>query len=218
MGKYNLSAPNCIELKNSAYMNLLRAVLESASCEPTGFLFGYKSGDKCIFVNAYPVISAERTPTSVSYGNLNAIARVRNFHNFMHKLGSRETKWIGGFHSHPYKAGNSLSALTQLSKDDLEFIQNEMKAHKKDYWIEVIARFKEKKAMNKWKTGKRIRFLKNKASIIIADTQYHKYKIILSAYLVLKKGIEKYSNSGAKGINKENRSMLNVREIKIKIR
>lgn len=217
-----ISEPKQIILKKTAYMNLLRTVIESASREPTGFLFGFQRKSKCTFTNAYPVITADRTPTSASYGNKTAINRIRQFYNLMHSLKALEGNWVGGYHSHPLVKGDDLKVLTRLSSSDIDFIDDEMKAHNQEYWIEIIVRFHEKKLLTKHKMGKKVKMHKNKMKVVLTDSPNHKYYMLISAYLIKKKS--KDSKITIKNISKRkpkkkfNRRDFIVKELKVRHR
>jgi len=128
-----------VVLEANAFSSLLLSVVETPGTESMGLLLGHE--DRRFIVNkfrscmaidlAYPIQTAERARTSVTYGNLAARNRL---HSTVSAVGFAI---VGGFHSHP-------NTNTQLTKEDKDFIFNELSFLKSkkglEKWIEIVVK------------------------------------------------------------------------------
>lgn len=76
-------------LCGSCYYNMLRSVIEPlsrVSRESGGDLIGRKNKDSFILINAYPLLSYKRKPTSLDHKNNTAIERLRRLDKAVNKL------------------------------------------------------------------------------------------------------------------------------------
>ena len=169
-----------IELTGSCYYNMLRATVESFPKETTGYLYGVEKDGKYIIFNAYPIQTAIRNPTSVSYGNEAAIKRLRRLENAIGANSRSKTFLIGGYHSHPKNSTN------YLSEKDTEFIEDEITNLNKNEWVEILLKLKSKNYKKSMEIGEFLKNSNKKLEIIIRDYSLHGYNITLSAYRIIK--------------------------------
>ncbi|MDH7508135.1 MAG: hypothetical protein QHH00_01895 [Methanomassiliicoccales archaeon] len=134
---YRIQLPAVLEA--NAFSSLLMSVVEIPGTESMGLLLGHE--DKRFIVNkfrscvaidlAYPIQTAERARTSVTYGNLAARNRL---HSTVSAVGFAI---VGGFHSHP-------NTNTRLTKEDKDFIFNELSLLKSkqglEKWLEIVVK------------------------------------------------------------------------------
>lgn len=173
-----------IELAGSCYYNMLRTVVEESPREPTGYLYGIKERGKIIVVNAYPIQTAKRNPTSVSYGNGAAIERLRKLDKVILSNAKSGTSIIGGYHGH---GPETMNKLTKEKDEDLDFIRTEeMTPRGLESWIEIILKVEQKEYQRAMQLGEFIRQKNKRIETRIQDEPYHSYRITLSAHLINK--------------------------------
>lgn len=115
------------------------SVVEIPGTESMGLLLGHEERRSissrfrsCLAIDiAYPIQTAQRGRTSVTYGNLAARNRL---HSTVSAVG---LAIIGGFHSHP-------NTNTRLTKEDKEFIFDELSSLKSkqglEKWLEIVVK------------------------------------------------------------------------------
>lgn len=171
-----------IKLAGSCYYNMLRTIVEESPREPTGYLYGIRQNRKVILFNAFPIQTAVRKPTEVSYGNGAAIERLRKLDEVTCSNTKSGTSLIGGYHGHGSEA---LNKLTREKNGDLDFIKTEeMDKRSLDSWIEIILQIEQKEYQRKMKLGEFIREREKRIETRIQDEPYHSYRITLSAHLI----------------------------------
>lgn len=170
-----------VELAGSCYYNMIRSLVESYSRESTGDLIGKKHKNRFIMLNSYPILTAKRKPTEVSYENKEAINRLKRMDKALNKLGGLGNRTIGGYHCHFYKEDEIREG---LKKGDREFIKDELSESKRKYWIEVLLTAKARKYEKPKETGEFFIAYKKKLRVILRDIPFHAYDIIISAYKV----------------------------------
>lgn len=177
-----------IKLSESCYYTILRSVIESWPREVMGEIYGKKESHVKAS-HAYQFVTAERKPTYVSYGNNEAINRLRRLDHVISRDKYLKNKLIGGFHSHVITRSNrGLHRRDQnsLSKEDLEFIRQELEMSGKEEWIEVLIRVEKKDYSTPAKEGKKVTFLGKKMKIIIRDRPLEGYELTFSAFHISK--------------------------------
>ncbi len=124
---------NCreVELSGAAYYNMIRSAVEVYPLEGGGNLFGKVLQKRIITVNAYPLQTMKRMPSSVEYGDESAVVRLRSLEDAISANGVK-TKQIGGYHSHP--RDDDINPTPRDSK----FARLELEELNNDYWLEVI--------------------------------------------------------------------------------
>lgn len=124
---------NCreVELSGAAYYNMIRSAVEVYPREGGGNLFGKVLQKKIVIVNAYPLQTMKRMPSSVEYGDESAVVKLRSLEDAISANGVK-TKQIGGYHSHPRDDD------INPSPHDSKFAQRELEELNSDYWLEMI--------------------------------------------------------------------------------
>ncbi len=136
----------------------------------------------------YPIQTAERKPSKVLHGNILAYKRA------VKTLSAMNTSISGGFHSHTNYYPN-YNVYPELSKEDVEFIEDEMKhlkahGHQISSWLEILISIKERKYSSSHKIGTTTKAFKKKLGIRVTTNPYTAYDITLSGYW-LQNGTEK---------------------------
>jgi len=166
-----------IELADSSYFNIVRSAVECPSKEATGYLFGVLSPKHFIIHNAYPVITAERKNSEVSYGNESAIKRLHNLDRVIRESDSSAPYLVGGYHTHPAPDDGGLSEL------DDEFVKDEMSKLDMSKWIEILVLIGNKKFKNRREEGESLTSREGRLNVSIRDAPRHGYSMTLSAHL-----------------------------------
>lgn len=124
---------NCreVELAGAAYYNMIRSAVEVYPREGGGNLFGKVLQRKIVIVNAYPLQTMERMPSSVKYGDESAVVKLRSLEETISANGMK-TRQIGGYHSHPRDDD------VHPSSYDRRFAQRELEELNSNYWLEMI--------------------------------------------------------------------------------
>ncbi len=172
-------------MSRSSYQNMVRSVVEAWPREPTGYLIGPIKRAKHIVIDVYPVQTADRKPTEVTYGNHRAIKRLRKLEGIW-KDKKLHKSYIGGYHGHMKNnlPNENVSRFNELSDGDINFIQQEMEALEREKWIEILMKFENKNYMNEREIEEKITQRHRKVNVAINDEHFHGYKITFSAYLI----------------------------------
>ena len=178
-----------VELSGSCYYNMIRSIVESWKKEAAGYLFGRFEGRKAIMINAYPLLTTKRTKNYVSYDiKHKPIRRLRSLDKAISRNGDSDTGLIGGFHSHIVEKGYETRPLNDLSKEDKNFIIDEMRElDNKDEeefcntWIEIILRINARKYSRR-EIGETITEFDRKLGITIRDSVDHGYRMVITGY------------------------------------
>lgn len=168
-----------VKLAKSGFYNLLRTGIESFPREATGHLYGERIGRSLVIHNSYPLQTATRKPTEVFYGNCAAVKRLKRLDE------ATGNYLVGGFHSH-IKCENDEKPLLRLSKSDISFIEDDMKAFGFSSWLEIVLRLKTLDYSNPKPLCLELSEQKKKLNVTIADTLNHSYQAVLCAYLLLR--------------------------------
>lgn len=173
-----------VSLSKIAIENMVLAIVESHPFEETGLLFGIVKKETLQVNNAYPLITSLREKFSVGYGNIRAINRLRKMNELLGERG-RGLKIGGGFHSQIFKEYKGYKVdKDRLSVHDLDFISDEMKLLKLDYWIEIVLGVKAKY----YKTPKKpnLKFKKSGKRIYcyVRLAERYGFYISFNAYLI----------------------------------
>lgn len=178
-----------------SFKTMIASAIEVYSRETNGALLGRNTTmnidgvkKKVLSVkNVYPIQTEKRKRSEVSHGNIAA------FERFLRAMKSLKTNIVGGFHSHPHPyEGN------KLSRGDVEFIRDEVKAMSKigqkgieKGWLEILISIRRKNykrsGISKWYTCSYVKKVRCK----IRTQKRVGYDIIVSAYWVYPKKIVK---------------------------
>ncbi|MDP1695765.1 MAG: hypothetical protein Q8L29_02550 [archaeon] len=169
-----------LELTKSGLYNLLRTGIESTPREATGQLYGGEQRNGSLIIhNSYPLQTATRKPTEVSYGNGEAVKRLKRLDE------ATGDYLIGGFHTHIKNDGEEKPCL-KLSSSDIEFIETDMDNFKISNWVEIILRLKSLNFQYPQKTNILIKENPKKLIARIVDSPNHGYQAILCAYSLIR--------------------------------
>ncbi len=176
-----------VKLNESSYYTMIRSVIESWPKEVMGEIYGKEKNGVFFISNAYQFVTAARKPTSVSYGNYEAVSRLRSLDELVKRKKYFRNKIVGGFHSHVINRSNRelpRSKQNSLSTEDLEFIKHEMASAGASEWIEVLIRIERKEYSSKNGTGKSVIHLAKKMKILLKDKPTEGYDITFSAFYI----------------------------------
>ncbi len=167
-----------VKLTKSGLYNILRAGIESIPREATGQLYGAQRNGSLIVCNSYPLQTAMRKPTEVSYGNGEAVKRLKRLDE------ATGNYLIGGFHTHIKDDGEEKPCL-KLSPGDIDFIETDMDNFKISQWVEIVLRLKSLNFQHlKREACLKIRENPKKLIARIVDSPNHGYQAILCAYFL----------------------------------
>ena len=170
-----------VKLTEDCYSNMIRSTVETGSREVLGDLIGKKWGSNFILAHAYPIQTAERKPTAVSYGNDSARERLRRLNRVLGDLGC---SIIGQYHSHIFAPEEERD--NSLSQDDVNFSVQEMEALSLSSSVEIVLGVKSRNYKTRHKVGESIRQYPKGLRVILRDDLFHCYDIFISAFLVSK--------------------------------
>ncbi|PIN89299.1 hypothetical protein COU60_04035 [Candidatus Pacearchaeota archaeon CG10_big_fil_rev_8_21_14_0_10_34_76] len=174
-----------IKLGESHYYSLIRAAIESWPREVMGEIYGKRHSDTLRITNVYEFVTAKRLPTSVSYGNDEAIKRLRRLDEVIRRNKYLKSKLVGGFHTHVIGRSNRdllRKEQNSLSKDDLNFIKDEMNIAGLNEWIEILVRIERKTYSTIKRPSKTLTYSSKKMKIKIRDFPHQGYDITFSAF------------------------------------
>lgn len=171
--------PDCLDM-------VLASAVEVCPRETNGILLGRTrrlNGRQVLELRtAYPIQTAERTPTAVGHGNLQAVHRLTDALNVMGK------GLAGGYHSHPYPGGH-----ISLTKYDIRFIEEELKRlrlytgyRKMDSWFELVMSVRPVSYTKLPKVGRRVEMDKGALVVKLRTEKYRGFDVKLRGYQVTK--------------------------------
>jgi proteasome lid subunit RPN8/RPN11 len=184
-----------VYIEKESFKTLIASAIEVYSKETNGVLLGWSAtreidGVKRRVVSikdVYPIQTEERKRSEVTHGNIAA------FDRFLSVMKSLRTDMVGGFHSHPYPYEG-----TFLSRGDIDFIRDEVKIMSKKGqkrvekgWLEILISVKKREykstTRSRWYTSCYIK----KVRCRIRTQKKVGYDVVVSAYWVYPKGMEK---------------------------
>ncbi len=171
-----------VELAGAAYYNIVRSAVEVKSRETAGNLFGNVYGKTIMVVNAYPIQTAERKPSSVTYNDDGAIARLKALERVIDSNGSR-TRYIGGYHSHPVRG-----FVKELTVEDRCFVNGELEESIRAYWLEILLNIEGERYKDRTRISERVRQDAKALDTHFVYKPYHGHHVSIRAFLVNAKG------------------------------
>ena len=204
-----------LRLSTNALDTIIRTVVESGPLEPMGYIFYKKRGSGYSIESAYPLITADRKPTQVSYGNQEAINRLRKLCEAMKASGRNFL--IGGYHSHPLREKDDARRTNRLSLSDLDFLDGDMQIFHQESWIELLVKIESRKLNWARAIGISSHEYRRKAKFTIQDSLFHQHRLTCSAYLVYPLERASCNEPSKNKPSSENYEVLNIHELKVKI-
>ncbi len=174
-----------VKLGESHYYSLIRSAIESWPKEVMGEVYGKTHSSILKATNIYEFVTARRRPTSVSYGNNEAMKRLRRLDEVITRNKYLKSKLLGGFHTHVINRSNRTLTRKQqntLSKEDIEFIKGEMEIAGLGEWIEILVRIEKKSYLSPKKPSKTLTYKGKKMRINLIDLPHSGYDITFSAF------------------------------------
>ncbi len=167
-----------VKLGESHYYSLIRSAIESWPKEVMGEVYGKTHSSILKATNIYEFVTARRRPTSVSYGNNEAMKRLRRLDDVITRNKYLKSRLVGGFHTHVINRSNRTLTRKQqntLSKEDLEFIKDEMAIAGLVEWIEILVRIEKKTYISPKKPSKTLTYRGKKMRIALVDLPHSGY-------------------------------------------
>lgn len=171
---------NCreVELSDAAYYNMILSAGEVYPLESGGEIFGKVHRNKIIIVNAYPLQTMKRMPSTLEYGDLSVVTRLRSLEEAISMNGAKARR-AGGYHSHPRRDISPSSLDTKFAHQELTLNGN--------YWLEITLAIEcEKNKTHKAGEDTRTRRW-NFESTLWYSIQYG-YRFSIGAFLYNKEG------------------------------
>lgn len=190
ISKIQNSLENIILTENSLF-NMVRSVVETYPKESMGFSWGYPHEDSLILTNSFPVQTAKRAASNVSYSDMGIAKRLRNLDFSISSKGNSDFLLVGGYHSHP--GPSKIYGL--LSKGDLGFIEEEIENYFLDFWIENLLTIKDIEYKKRVKTGYQLTKKGRDILMTIRTQPKLAYKISVKSFLVDMEGKPKKLNT-----------------------
>ena len=171
-----------VELAGTAYYNMIRSAVEVKSRETAGNIFGNVCGKTIRVINACPIQTAERKPSSVTYNDDLAIARLKALEHVIDSNGSR-TRFIGGYHSHPVKG-----FVKKLTVEDRRFANGELEESLKAYWLEILLNIEGERYKDRTRISELVYQDAKALDTHFAYKPYRGYHLSIRAFLVDARG------------------------------
>lgn len=184
------SLERTVLLSINSYRSMISSFTEDWPNEVTGYIIGRREWRDYLIFSTHTVLNSVRRPDQVRYRRDAPIRRLWRLQKVWNNGASRSS-FVGGFHAHvPSSHNEDLDPryINQLSEADIEFILHEMKAVRKESWIELIVKFEAKHHHKVYPLQEKLWYRHRKLCGTLHDHPHEAYHVIISGYHLNTKG------------------------------